>query len=245
MEGSQIFAFSGILTAPGDELDNGDLVDHALSLARVDEPRVCYVPTAVGDSRVAVEAHEQEFARRRPDVGFSVLTLFPQSNVADPRKHLLDQDVVLVEGGSVVNLLAVWRAHGLDEAFREAWEAGVVLAGPSAGSLCWHLGGPTDSCRDVLDPCTDGLGLVPYSNGVHDDFPEQPRRAAYRSMVASGVLPPGYASEDGVGLHYVGTELVEAVSIRRDARAWWVEPDGEGGYLEREIAPRYLGSPPV
>ncbi|MGH3509834.1 MAG: Type 1 glutamine amidotransferase-like domain-containing protein [Nocardioidaceae bacterium] len=241
MRPRQIFGFSGIMPMPSDDLGNVHLVDHALSLSGSSAPKVCYVPTAVGDARIAIETQEREFARRRPEIEFSVLSLFTQPSVADPRKHLLDQDVVLVEGGSVVNLLAVWRAHGLDEAFREAWEAGVVLAGPSAGSLCWHLGGPTDSFRDGLDPCTDGLGYLPYSNGVHDDFVDQPRRAAYREMIARGTLPAGYASEGGVGLHYIGTELAEAVTIRRDARAWWVESDGVGGYAERAIHPRYLG----
>ena len=112
----------------------------------------------------------------------------------------------------------------------------MVLSGVSAGSLCWHLGGPTDSFRDALDPFTDGLGLLPFSNGVHDDFADQPRRTTYRRLVADGTLPPGYASEDGVGLHYVGTELREAVSVRRGARAWWVDRAGA-----TPVPTRYLG----
>ncbi len=94
-----------------------------------------------------------------------------------------------------------------------------MLAGASAGSLCWHLGGPTDSYRNALDPFDDALGFLPFSNGVHDDFPDQPRRATYRSIVAAGVLADGYASEDGVGLHYVDTELHEAVTVRPGACA--------------------------
>ncbi len=168
------------------------------------------------------------------------MKLFTQPNVPDVREHLLGQDVSLVEGGNVVNLMAVWRGHGLPDILREAWELGVVLAGASAGSLCWHVGGPTDSFGDSLDPFTDGLGFLPYSNGVHDDFGDQPRRRVYRCMVADGTLPAGYASEDGVGLHYVGTELHEAVSVRADANAWWVETDGYGGYREQSIGARSI-----
>jgi peptidase E len=146
--------------------------------------------------------------------------------------------VILVEGGSVVNLMAVWRAHGLPQILRECWHAGVVLTGSSAGSLCWHLGGPTDSFGDSLDVFADGLGLVPYSNGVHDDLDDQPRRRVYREFVAVGRLPAGYATEDGVGLHYIGTELHEAVTILPGKRAWRVEPDGHGDYAEQAIAPR-------
>ncbi|MGZ4436665.1 MAG: Type 1 glutamine amidotransferase-like domain-containing protein [Nocardioides sp.] len=237
----QIFAFSGMLVTADDTRTNLDLVAHALGLAAPrGRPRVCYVPTAVGDAASAVESKRDSFTEAFPGVTFTALTLFPQPSVADVREHLLRQDLVLVEGGSVVNLMAVWRAHGLPEVLREVWEAGVVLAGPSAGSLCWHLGGPTDSFGDDLAPFTDGIGLLPWSNGVHDDFSDQPRRKAYRSMVAEGVLPGGYATEDGVGLHYVGTELREAVTIRESARAWKVEPDGRGGWTEQAIATRML-----
>jgi len=236
----QIFAFSGMLARADDERSNADLTAYALTLTRAPSlarpTRVCYIPTGVGDSPVAVEAKRAEFAVRWPQVQLTVLTLFTQPSVRDVRSHLLAQDLLLVEGGSVVNLMAVWRAHQLREVFRECWDAGVVLAGASAGSLCWHTGGPTDSFGDdPLRPFTDGLALVPYSNGVHDDFPDQPRRSAYRSMVASGALRPGYASEDGVGLHYIGNTLHRAVSLRPTSRAWLVEADGSGGYTERAI----------
>ncbi len=212
------------------------LTEYALTLAQPrDRPRLCYIPTAVGDSQVAIDAQQAVFGERRPEVEFSVLRLFTQPSVQDVRAHLLSQDVILVEGGSVVNLMAVWRAHALPAIMRECWEAGVVLSGASAGSLCWHVGGPTDSYRDALDPFVDGLALLPFSNGVHDDFPDQPRRAAYRSMVAAGALPAGYASEDGVGLHYVGTHLHRAVSVREGASAWWVERDGGAGYVDHAV----------
>lgn len=234
----QILAFSGVLD-DGDGKPSFALVRHALTLADDGRPaRVCYLPTAVGDSEHAVEVVAGRFATHCPEIGFSALRLFPRPSVPDVRSHLLEQAVILVEGGSVVNLIALWRAHGLPEILRECWEAGVVLAGASAGSLCWHLGGPTDSWREELDPFTDGLGLLPFSNGVHDDFGAQPRRRVYRELVGSGRLAAGYASEDGVGLHYVGTGLHEAVTIREGSRAWWVEPEGRGGWVERAVEAR-------
>ncbi|WP_179388206.1 peptidase E [Psychromicrobium silvestre] len=239
--GSQIFAFSGILQSSGDTRTNADLTDYALGLSGKESgQRVCYVPTAVGDSPVAVQAKSKEFAELRPDVAFSVLTLFNQPNVPDIRDHLLTQDVILVEGGSVANLMAVWRVHGVDKVMRECWQNGVVLAGASAGSICWHTGGPTDSFGDTLAPFDQGLGLLPFSNGVHDDFRDQPRKEAYRGMVASKTLGGGYATEDGVGLHYVGTKMNEAVSIRAGARAWTVQPTSDCGYLEEAITPRLI-----
>jgi peptidase E len=234
----QIFAFSGVLDSEPGTRGSFALVEHAVGLApRAGRRRVCLIPTAVGDSARHIDAQTATFASL-PEAELSVLTLFTQPNVPDVREHLLSQDVILVEGGSVVNLVAVWRAHGLPAILRECWDAGVVLAGASAGSLCWHVGGPTDSFGASLDAITDGLGLLPYSNGVHDDFPGQPRRETYRRMVGDGTLPAGYASEDGVGLHYVDTDLHGAVSIRPGKHAWWVEPTSDGAVQEKAIEPQ-------
>lgn len=236
----QIFAFSGVLNRPPGEKSDPTFLEYAVSLAADDgKKRVCFIPTASGDSASSVNAVTEVFAGRE-DVDFSVLTLFTQPSVADVRAHLLAQDVLLVGGGSVVNLMAIWRAHGLAPVMRECWEAGVVLAGWSAGSLCWHYGGPTDSFGDSLAAFTDGLGFLPYSNGVHDALGDQPRRRVYRDYVAKGVLPTGYATEDGVGLHYIGTELHEAVAMVDDAQAWRVEPSAESGYRDEPIRPRRL-----
>jgi peptidase E len=236
----QIFAYSGVLKPVPGGRDTTSLVEYGIGLADArSRTRLCYIPTAVGDSREAVDFYTSAYADQA-DVEFSVLRLFTQPSVPDVRAHLLGQDVILVEGGSVVNLMAVWRAHGLPQILRECWEAGVVLTGSSAGSLCWHLGGPTDSFGDSLAPFTDGLGFVPYSNGVHDDLDDQPRRRVYRELVADGQLAAGYATEDGVGLHYAGTALQEAVSVLPGKQAWRVEPDGSGGYAEQAITPRLL-----
>ena len=235
----QVFAFSGVLNRPAGEPRDPAFLEHAVSLAAGPGPkRVCFIPTASGDSPSAIDAVTEVFAGR-PDVAFSVLTLFPQPSVPDAGAHLLAQDVLLVGGGSVVNLMAVWRAHGLAPVMRECWESGVVLAGWSAGSLCWHRGGPTDSFGDRLAVFADGLGLLPYSNGVHDSLGDQPRRRVYREYVAAGELPAGYATEDGVGLHYIGTELHEAVAMVDGARAWRVQPS-PGGFRDEPVPPRRL-----
>jgi peptidase E len=240
-EQRRIFAFSGVLKPAPDAPPEGSLLNFAISQAATDRParRLCYIPTAIGDKQVAIDYYRTRFAERE-DVEFSFLRLFNQPNVPDVRAYLLSQDVILVEGGSVVNLVAVWRAHGLPQILRECWEAGIVLTGSSAGSMCWHAGGPTDSFRDNLDPFTGGLAFLPYSNGVHDDLDDQPRRTVFRELVAAGTLPAGYATEDGVGLLYAGTELVEAVTILPGKHAWHVTPDGNGGYAEQAIVPRLI-----
>jgi peptidase E len=229
----QILATSGVVAPPGGE-PPPSLIPHAITLAgTADRTRLCLIATATGDSPQLIQQFHERFAR--PGIDVSHLALFPQPNVADIRAHLLSQDVIWVGGGSVVNLMAVWRAHGLPDVLRECWEAGVVLGGGSAGSLCWHLGGPTDSFRDELDPFTDGLGWLPYSNGVHDDLADQPRRETFRRMVADGTFPAGYATEDGVGLHYIGDRLHETVTVVPGKRAWWVEGDAEQPITPRAV----------
>jgi peptidase E len=236
----QILACSGVLYPPEDSPPEmvGAQLRQAMALAGAGRPKVCLIATAVGDSPAYLDQW-YGIAEWYGPADLSHLTLFTQPNVPDVRAHLMAQDVIFVSGGSVVNLLAVWRAHRLDRILRECWAAGVVLAGPSAGSVCWHEGGVTDSFGDSLDPITDGLGFLPFSNGVHDDLGQQPRRQRFRDLIAAGELPAGYATEDGVGLHYVGTEFHEALGVVPSRYAWHVAPDGAGRYRETAIPARY------
>lgn len=219
----------------------GPLTRHAVELAGVTgrAPRVCFLGTACGDDgRLVTTFYDNAW---REGWSGSHLALFPMPSMADPREHLLSQDVIWVWGGSVAGLLAMWRLHGLDEALREAWQAGVVLTGVSAGSICWHMGGTTDSFGPALRPVTNGLALLPWSNGVHYDS-EPERRPLFQSLVAAGTLPAGYATDDGAGLLYRGTELVEALTERDGARAYRVAP-GEGGTsVEEPLDARALSS---
>ncbi|HEU5028105.1 MAG TPA: peptidase E [Spirillospora sp.] len=221
----QILACSGIIRPPEGLPPErlGAQIGQAMRLAEVARPRACYIATAVGDQRPYIDRWYERASRHGP-ADLTHLELFVQPNVPDVAAHLLKQDVIFVSGGSVVNLLAVWRVHRLDEILRDCWDRGVVLAGWSAGSLCWHSGGVTDSFGDSLTVLNDGLGFLPFSNGVHDDLPDQPRRARYRRAVADGLLPAGHATEDGVALHYVGTRLHRALAVLPDRRAWHVEP---------------------
>ncbi len=217
------------------------LVHHAVELSGATgrRPRVMYVGTALGDAESAT-ARVAEAARV---AGFDLtpLALFPMPNLEDVEGAVLDQDVVWVQGGSVANLLAVWRVHGLDAVLRRAWQAGVVLSGVSAGSICWYVGGTTDSFGKELRPVTDALALLPYGNGVHHDS-EARRRPFVHRLVAEGTLPTTHCTDDGVGLVYRGTELVEAVASVRGKGAYVVTRDG-GSAVEERLEPRLLPAP--
>ncbi len=152
-----------------------------------------------------------------------------------------EQDAVYVLGGNTANLLALWRLHGLDRALREAWAAGVVLAGMSAGAICWFEACTTNSFGPTLRPLDGGLGLLEGSFCPHYHGEEQ-RRPVYRGFVADGTLAAGYAVDDGAALVFAGRALLEVVASAPDAGAWHVAPDGAGGSVETALPTRYLGA---
>lgn len=204
-----------------------------LDLSGADDPRVLFVPTAVGESAEWVVRFYEEFPSSVCRPAHVSLFGIPRP---DLRELVLDQDLIFVGGGNTANMLAIWRVHGFQELLREAWERGIVLAGVSAGAICWFEAGVTDSFRAELDGMTC-LGWLPGSCCPHYDG-EEARRPAYHRLVAAG-FPPGLAADDGCGLHYAGTELVEAVAWRAGARAYRVEQrDGEA--VETPLEPRRL-----
>jgi peptidase E len=220
------------------DLRAGPIYSFAAQLARPrGTPRLCLLPTAGGDA--AERIVDAYTALAETDLRVSHLSLFPMPNVPDMRAHLLRQDVIWVGGGSVVNLLAVWRAHGLDRILHECWQSGVVLGGVSAGSLCWHVGGTTDSFGPELQPITNALGWLPYANGVHYDTEPQ-RRPLLQKLVAEGSLPTAYATDDGVGLVYRGTRMTEAVAQLPEKLAYLVERGEDAEARETPIKPRLL-----
>jgi peptidase E len=233
----------GYVPARRHRLDFGPLVHHAVELSGVTgrTPKICHIGTAIGDQRWFNA--ELDEAARAAGFDLSHLNLFPMPSVADPAELLLDQDVVWVNGGSVANLLAVWRVHDLGWALERAWRAGVVLGGVSAGSICWFVGGTTDSFGPRLRAVTDGLALLPYGNGVHYDS-EAGRRPLVHQLVADGTLPSTHCTDDGVGLVYCGTELVEAVTEVPGKGAYLVTRDASGAAVEELLEPRSLALAP-
>ncbi|HEY3776133.1 MAG TPA: peptidase E [Solirubrobacteraceae bacterium] len=207
-----------------------------LDLTGAAVPRICFLPTASGDPREQTTRFHERYSAWPCEP--SVLSLFHLGrDRLDPRRHLLAQDAIYVGGGSMRNMLAVWREHGVDEVMRAAWERGIVLAGLSAGAMCWFEGGITMS-GGAAAPVA-GLGLLPGSLSVHLDG-EPERRPAYLSAVGSGRLAAGWAADDCAALVFRGTVLERCVASRPGARVVFVSPDGAGRAGERRIAVELL-----
>ncbi|MBO0819497.1 MAG: peptidase E [Nocardiopsaceae bacterium] len=211
---------------------------YAMELTGRPRPRLCLINTATGDDPAGYVRLQDRLAGT--DARVTRLALFSMPNVADPEDHLLSQDVIFVGGGSVANMMAVWRVHGVDEILRKAWQAGIVLAGSSAGGICWFSGGTTDSFGVKLRAFTGGMGMLPGSYCPHYHS-EPERRPLYRRLVADGTLPAGLACDDGVGAHFVDDDLTELVSDRPDGRAYRIVPR-DGDTDETALTPRFLGA---
>ena len=213
------------------------LDDFVLSLARRKKrPRVCFVGTASGDNDSYIRRFHEAFPPSRAEA--THLTFFERT-VRDLKTFVMAQDVIYVGGGSSANLLAVWRLHGFDKVIRAAWNEGIVMAGISAGAICWFEDGITDSFGMPYRALGDGLGIVRGGCCPHYDG-EAERAPVLRRLIARGFLST-LALDDGAAAHFVGTRLKEIVSSRRKARAMRVELS-KGAVVETPIPVRYLGA---
>jgi dipeptidase E len=224
------------------EPENPLLDDFVLGLARRQAARVCFIPTAAADSARSIARFYRAFSAKCVATD---LTLFEQpalprrpARTEDLADFVAQQDVFYVGGGNTAHLLALWRIHGLDRLLRDAWEKGAVLAGVSAGMICWFQASVTDSFGGVA-PLHDGLGFLDGSACPHYDG-EALRRPKYQALIAEG-FPAGYAADDGAALHFTGTALSEVVSSRPQASAYRVELR-DGQIAEERLATRFLGA---
>lgn len=238
----RIMATSGgfRMSANYEVVEVGETIREALRLTGKTRPRVVLMNTATGDDPARYVRPYAALSKLGCDVTHLSLFTMPSH---DPFDVLTSADLVWVGGGSVANLLAVWRVHRVDEAMAEAWNEGVILGGVSAGSICWHRGGPTDSFGPTLRVVKNGLGLLPYGNGVHYDSEAQ-RRPLLQQLVADGEFDVAYATDDRVGILYEGTEPVRVITDQAfdpntGPAAYRVERAASGA-VETRLAPGNL-----
>ncbi len=209
---------------------------YVLDLVDSPKPRVCFLPTASGDSPGYVDKFTTAFTAYGAEP--SVLGLFYR-DIDDVADFLCTKDVIYVGGGNTVNMLAIWKLHGVDAALRTAWDAGVVLAGLSAGACCWFEAFTTDSFRIDSADAAEGLGFLEGSFSPHHSS-EPARRSCFARLIADGTLPPGYACDDFAAIHFQDSGC-RAIASHPAAAAYRVHPDDNDATDEVRLTTAYLG----
>ena len=229
----QIFAMGG--GGFSMEPENPLLDQYIFGLSKKETPKVYFIPTASGDSDKYIVKFYSAFVQL--SCKLSHLSLF-NPPTSDLRSFVLQQDIIYVGGGNTKNLITLWKEWGLDHILKEAWESGIILCGLSAGSICWFEEGVTDSIPGNLT-VLKCLGFLKGSNCPHYDG-EAERRPAYHRLLSQGLISEGYATDDGVGLHFIGNQLEAIVSSRLYAKAYRLETIDQT-VKETPLKPKYLG----
>jgi len=216
---------------------NRRLDSYILSQARTPNPKVCFIPTASGDSRNYLRRFHHSFSKYNCTT--NDLELFKPKH-ADFESFLLEQDVIYVGGGNTRNMLLLWKEWKIDKILQKAYKQGIVLAGLSAGAICWFEQGITDPENGDLY-VLNGLGFLAGSSCPHYDG-ENRRRPAYKKLVLADKAKNGYAIDDGVGLHFINDKLFKAVSSRKRAKAFYVQ-NKDGVFQEDMLDVQYITKP--
>ncbi|WP_419880945.1 Type 1 glutamine amidotransferase-like domain-containing protein [Peribacillus sp. B-H-3] len=217
------------------EPENLLLDKYILAQVQNNLPKVCFVPTASGDQTNYIERFYKAY--KTLPCQSSHLSLF-DPEFTDLESYVLEQDVIYVGGGNTRNMLVLWKEWGLDKALKIAYENGVILAGLSAGSICWFEEGLTDPLNAPLYKL-DCLGFLKGSNCPHYDG-ENKRKPSYHQSILEGKIKEGYAVDDGVALHFINETLSASVSSRPRTNAYFVKcVDSE--IRETEVNTNFLG----
>jgi peptidase E len=196
-------------------------IKHIASLTKKEMPKVCFVPTAVGDSLVRINAWYElcEGLTIKPYVLKSFISSYTTKRTFED--ILAGMDAIVVGGGNTLNMLAIWRALGIDGALRKAYDAGIIIAGGSAGALCWFESGTTDS-RPIDVTKIDGLGWIKGSHSPHYNS-EPSRRPLYHNLIMTGELHAGYACDDYSAIYFENEKPVKSFALDEQNKSYYVE----------------------
>jgi len=213
-------------------------IRYMATLTGKDRPRLCYLPTASADSDAGAVRWFQSCAELNvvPFVQDSFISSYRMGQSWE--EVFLSMDGIVVSGGNTLNQQAIWRAQGIDEVLREAWNRGIVLGGASAGSLCWFEEGTTDSRPKELTK-VECLGFLKGSHSPHYDGEAQ-RRPTYHRLIETGVLKPGYACDNDAGIYFEDNEVRRAVRTREGANSYFVNLVG-GRVVEDRLDSEMIG----
>lgn len=213
------------------------IINYLIKLTGKSNPKVCFVPTATGDSLVSITNWYSlvEGLSLQPFVMRTFINSYTTKESFE--ETLLKMDAVLVGGGNTLNMMAIWKSQGIDLALRKAYESGILMSGASAGSLCWFESGTTDSRPKELSK-VECLAWLKYSHCPHYNV-EEFRRPLYHKMILNKELSPGYACDNQSGIYFENETFVRAVSSNAKSTSYFVDLNG-GQVTERDLKPELI-----
>lgn len=211
-----------IIAAGGDVISDIPLHYYILAQSSKEKPKVCLLPTASGDNVQVIRTFYDAFGRHHAELDYLPLFHTKEENI---REFILQQDIILVSGGHSKSMLGVWKEWQLDKFLMEAYENGTILAGGSAGSVCWFDECITDSFAGKLT-VMPALGFLPYSNCPH--YRAHERRVAYKSAILEKRIKPGYAIGDGAAIHFKDGNFFRSVVSNSNASTFYVKVVNRG-----------------
>ncbi len=218
-----IFAYGGNFNRP--------FMEYIIKLTKKPNPRICYLATASGDNPVNILSwyKECEGLSMRPFAQKVFINSVNETHTFE--ETLLSMDAIVVGGGNTLNMMAIWRAQGIDTVLKKAYDRGIILSGGSAGSVCWFLDGISDSRPKNLS-IVQGLGFIPYSHCAHYHS-QVLRKPLYQEDILSGKMQAGYAVDDSAAVLFVNEKFTRSVSVSKNNSAYFVSV--VGGKLNEEL----------
>jgi dipeptidase E len=212
-------------------------INYVATLTKKTEPKICYIPTASADNIYSI-AYWYELCSKLPVKPYVLRTFINSSPEQQTfEETIMGMDAIVVGGGSTLNMMAIWRAQGIDTVLRKAYERGIVMAGGSAGSLCWFNAGPTDSRPQHLT-FVDCLGFIKTSHCPHYHS-EPTRKPIYQQAILDGKLGPGYACDDKAGILFENEKLIKCVAADQSSHVYFLSVS-DGKIKEDQLAVEVL-----
>jgi dipeptidase E len=212
-------------------------MNYLVKLTGKEKPKVCFLPTAAGDNQAYI-SYWLESAKKFP-IDPYVQKVFIESSTQKVsfEESLLEMDAILVPGGNTLDLMALWKAHGIDKVLKKAWEKGIVLTGSSAGAICWFHEGLSDS-RPIALSAVECLGFLKGSISPHYHS-SKTRASTYQDMVLKGQIKPGYGLDENAGLYFENETIAKVLAGDAKSKVYKVTVEG-GAIVEQVMEPEII-----
>lgn len=209
-----------------------EFIKYTASLTNKEKPKICFLPTATADNQRYINYWYELCSDL--DIEPKVMTVWINSSTQKQtfEEILLEMDAIIVGGGNTLNMLAIWKAQKIDTALQKAYEKGIVIAGGSAGSLCWFNAGTTDSRPKELT-IVKGLDFLNYSHCPHYHS-EKSRKPLYHQNILDKKLTNGYACDDRSGILFINGKVKNSVSLDSESFSYYVYEEN-GKIIEEKL----------